>query len=241
MIKFFRHIRQSLIMENKMSKYFKYAIGEIILVVIGILIALSINNWNENRKQRQEFNSILKTIKQDLKRDTLVAGSIIKYYQMVEENSLKILNKEINKNNFEENLQARGIVSIYKPFPTQTKGFEMAKNYSAKNEIKNDSIFATISQFYIPFIQIINDSNDFVKNEVFKNIEAYKKYDWYVDWTLEKLTPEIITYFSESEEYRKQVASHKLIAGKNHMLFITAYKGNAAKLIELIDDYLDNK
>ena len=47
MIKFFRKIRQNLLMENKTSKYFKYAIGEILLVVIGILIALSINNWNE--------------------------------------------------------------------------------------------------------------------------------------------------------------------------------------------------
>lgn len=52
MIKFFRRIRQSLLSENKFSKYLLYAIGEIILVVIGILIALQINNWNENRKNR---------------------------------------------------------------------------------------------------------------------------------------------------------------------------------------------
>ena len=52
MRKFFRKIRQNLLMENKTGKYFKYAIGEIVLVVIGILIALSINNWNENRKNR---------------------------------------------------------------------------------------------------------------------------------------------------------------------------------------------
>ena len=50
MIKFFRKIRQNLLMDNKTSKYIKYAIGEILLVVIGILIALSINNWNENKK-----------------------------------------------------------------------------------------------------------------------------------------------------------------------------------------------
>ena len=53
MIKFFRKIRQRLLSENKFSKYLIYAIGEIILVVIGILIALSINNWNENKKDRK--------------------------------------------------------------------------------------------------------------------------------------------------------------------------------------------
>ena len=50
MIKFFRKIRQNLLMRNKSGKYLKYAIGEIVLVVVGILIALQINNWNENRK-----------------------------------------------------------------------------------------------------------------------------------------------------------------------------------------------
>jgi len=54
MIKFFRKIRQNLLIENKTGKYFKYAIGEIILVVIGILIALQINNWNENRKHKNK-------------------------------------------------------------------------------------------------------------------------------------------------------------------------------------------
>lgn len=67
MIKIFRQIRQSLIMENKTSKYFKYAIGEILLVVIGILIALSINNWNEERKNRIREQSILKNLQSDFK------------------------------------------------------------------------------------------------------------------------------------------------------------------------------
>lgn len=53
MIKFFRKIRQKLLSENKFSQYLKYAIGEIALLVIGILIALSINNWNEKRKENQ--------------------------------------------------------------------------------------------------------------------------------------------------------------------------------------------
>ncbi|MFN1836049.1 DUF6090 family protein [Balneola sp. MJW-20] len=59
MIQFLRKIRQTLVMENKTGKYFKYAIGEIVLVVIGILIALQINNWNEERKARVEERELL--------------------------------------------------------------------------------------------------------------------------------------------------------------------------------------
>src|SRR5210317_368794 len=66
MIKFFRHIRQNLIMENKTGKYLKYAIGEIVLVVIGILIALQINNWNEQRKERIQEKIFLKRFEVEL-------------------------------------------------------------------------------------------------------------------------------------------------------------------------------
>ena len=63
MIKFFRPIRQHLLRENKFSKYLLYAIGEILLVVVGILIALQINNWNEDRKQRAEEIKLMQNFK----------------------------------------------------------------------------------------------------------------------------------------------------------------------------------
>ena len=59
MINFFRKIRKQLANENKFQKYFRYAFGEILLVVIGILIALQVNNWNENRKQDVNFKVTL--------------------------------------------------------------------------------------------------------------------------------------------------------------------------------------
>ena len=69
MFKFFRKIRQDLLNKGKTAKYLKYAIGEIILVVIGILIALQINNWNENRKDRIKENQILVDLKKSLGAD----------------------------------------------------------------------------------------------------------------------------------------------------------------------------
>ncbi|SEK73341.1 hypothetical protein SAMN04488008_10250 [Maribacter orientalis] len=65
MIKLFRTIRQNLLSEGKTGKYLKYAIGEIILVVIGILIALQINDWNENRINRKQEHQILLQLKSE--------------------------------------------------------------------------------------------------------------------------------------------------------------------------------
>lgn len=70
MIKFFRKIRRSLLSEGKTGKYLKYAGGEIVLVVIGILIALGINNWNENRKNKNQEKFVLLNLYEDLKSDS---------------------------------------------------------------------------------------------------------------------------------------------------------------------------
>nr|WP_297788711.1 DUF6090 family protein [uncultured Allomuricauda sp.] len=66
MIKFFRSIRQRLLSENKFSKYLLYAIGEIVLVVIGILLALQINNWNEKDKNKVREQMYLKSLLDDM-------------------------------------------------------------------------------------------------------------------------------------------------------------------------------
>ena len=78
MIKFFRQIRYNLMETGKTGKYFKYAIGEIVLVVIGILIALSISNWNETRKQSALEKEFISSIKNDLKQDRAFIKMVLK-------------------------------------------------------------------------------------------------------------------------------------------------------------------
>ncbi|ULC58721.1 hypothetical protein MBM09_12460 [Flaviramulus sp. BrNp1-15] len=79
MIKFFRKIRQRLLSENKFSKYLFYAIGEIILVVIGILIALQINNWNQKKINRAEERNYYSNIKRQLNEDKNTIAANIDY------------------------------------------------------------------------------------------------------------------------------------------------------------------
>ncbi len=85
MIKLFRNIRQNLLMENKTSKYLKYAVGEIVLVMIGILLALQVNSWNQTRLEAIEEKTLLKNLhyeflanKIELEKSTVIYKSAIK-------------------------------------------------------------------------------------------------------------------------------------------------------------------
>jgi hypothetical protein len=88
MIKLFRKIRHRMLIENKFSKYLIYAIGEIVLVVIGILIALNINNWNENRKDKSLMVTNIKSIAREIQIDSRKV-----------EKTIKILELQINAGN----------------------------------------------------------------------------------------------------------------------------------------------
>lgn len=142
MIKFFRNIRQNMIKENKVSKYLLYAMGEIILVVIGILIALQINNSNEENKTRTKELHYLQNLKTDLllnianincfikTRETQVksASRILEYY---EGKPLEDLN-DFNNNSLN--------VYIWKKFYQNNNTFLELTNSGNLALISNDSI-----------------------------------------------------------------------------------------------------
>jgi hypothetical protein len=221
-------------LKNNFRNYLLYAFGEIALVMIGILLALQVNNWNEGRKQQKELASILNTVKLDLVRDTIVASGIIKFYSENEKNSLKVINKEITKETIHECKACRSLITIYQPFAIQTKGLEMLKKYDDQNSIKNDSLVVSITQFYNTLSQLINDSNEFIKKEVLKNIESFQDKSWYVDWTQGKETPALMAYYL-SDDYRKRVATHNIFGAKNHLQFVKLYKNGAKSIIKHIE------
>ena len=155
MIKFFRRIRYDLLEKNKTGKYFKYAVGEIVLVVIGILIALSINNWNENRKERRIETVILTNIRKDLIQTKEDLTNNIKAHK----SQFKIYNELLNNLEktkvYNDSLASKFSQLIYWTSPYLTlatyenlkldKGIEIISNDSLKNQIVNlhEKIFKT--------------------------------------------------------------------------------------------------
>ncbi|MDY2587569.1 DUF6090 family protein [Winogradskyella aquimaris] len=178
MIKFFRKIRQKMLSENKFSKYLIYAIGEIILVVIGILIAISINNWNQLKANQNLEIKILNELSQNLKVDleeikfdiSLMDSTRSSYNQIIKD--LKLVTFPTEK--FYNNLSWLKVVPHFDP---NKSGYEFLKTKGV-DVIKNDSLRTTISNHY----------------EL--NYPYYNKYEKErVEFKIHQVNPYLIEYF----------------------------------------------
>ena len=144
MIKFFRKIRQKLLEENKIGNYLKYAIGEILLVVIGILIALQINNWNENNKSHATEIKILKELKLALQQDLFNINVNVRSYKDVNR-SLEIIKEQLQLDEitndslgyaFSKSLFNNSVAPTIGPYETlKSKGLDLISNDTLRQDI----------------------------------------------------------------------------------------------------------
>ena len=160
MIKFFRRLRQELIVHNNFSKYLLYAIGEIVLVVIGILIALQINNWNEEQK--------LKTIELKLLEElyTTIEGDLELNAENIRNNESAIYSAQMLMDNFEKegpyhdslNFHFANALNRYIVL-TRNNAYENIKDYGL-DFISNDSTSLEISWMYETTLNWLNTLDD---------------------------------------------------------------------------------
>ncbi len=148
MIKFFRKIRYNLMEQNKTGKYLKYAIGEVILVMIGILLALQVNNWNEGRK--------LKVIEQNALQE--VANGLLRLKEEVQINiedenkgyeaAIHILSNFKEKSGYDKSLgEALNLVWNYTYMNESDDSYEFVKN-SGLDLISNRKLRNKVAALY---------------------------------------------------------------------------------------------
>ncbi|MCJ7466568.1 MAG: DUF6090 family protein [Maribacter sp.] len=148
MIKFFRRIRQRLVTENKFSKYLLYATGEIVLVVIGILIALTINNWNEKRKLKGEEIKLLKEMKSALISDKEDIISNIEEHLSAARSCAIILECIVNKLPYNDSLDFHFANSLNTTRFSHTSGSYETLKIKGPDLIENDSLRILLGDYY---------------------------------------------------------------------------------------------
>jgi len=155
MINFFRKIRKQLADQNKPLKYLRYAFGEIVLVMIGILLALQVNNWNEVRKDQQELRNILQSILVDMKGDVKQMNLEIEFDKEENERIKSFLNHNdysgFTRDSLEQSLETfRGAVSW------RMNSFRRLMDSGISEFGKYEEVVAFIKDYYeygIPFIK----------------------------------------------------------------------------------------
>ena len=209
MIKFFRNIRQRLISENRFSKYLLYAIGEIILVVVGILIALQINTWNENQKLKvlelktlKELRADLIQTREDIRSDSTNFKKIIRSNEVI----LQHMNESLP---YHDSLITHFLwMEPFQTFSINQTTFDNSRQ-NGFNLISNDSIRIALSDFYTRPINLYKEIEQRVLNEHYVNYfkpMVVRAFD-----TLDKnlLIPRDYISFIGNQDY-KQVLKHTI-------------------------------
>lgn len=181
MLKLFRNIRQNLMNEGKTTRYLKYAISEIVLVVIGILIALGINNLRDHQKENILELTILDQIKGRLETDSLAIQEMVDYMKVLRNMTinLKTYMKEDKPyiDTLKTSFSQMSFLPVYNPDETS---FERLHD-AGINIVKNDSLRNLIPSYFMNIAQISEVSEEFPLSSYFRN-EIYPKYFKSFSW-----------------------------------------------------------
>ena len=212
MIKFFRQIRKSYLLENKTSKYFKYAIGEIILVVIGILIALQINNWNENRKNTIVEKEFIKGIVNDLQSDKELIEIVFELLK-TKTNAYSILNSESfdasNNIKYRDSLLGVYLFSGQRTFYPISGSFESAIAGNQINTYKQKELTQKIIKLYSSTYSRLIDNGKILDNrwsdlsKIYSGERRKKSFSINNDEDFSKILDDIYYHYLQLKWYNK--------------------------------------
>ncbi|MGB5499251.1 MAG: DUF6090 family protein [Maribacter sp.] len=156
MINFFRKIRKQLADDNKPLKYMRYAIGEILLVVIGILIALQVNNWNEDYKVSQAIKNVLSEIKEDLIQDKAELERNIEIRTEDFEAQKRIINVLETNKGFNENVRSDlGRIHLARNVFLASKGYDLLKEMNL-GALRDKELRILLTQYYERDIALVH-------------------------------------------------------------------------------------
>ena len=240
MIKLFRKIRHKMLTENKFTKYFLYAIGEIFLVVIGILIALNINNQNEQRIRKEKLDTIYIEVQRELALNIKSATTVIDYYEKQDSIVYLVLNDKLTKEDYVKNLYLGNVIEHYMDLNIQNKGYLMLTDKldilptSFKPILKKLNIVYEANKSDIDRINI--DFTQFMRDKITKMAGTKS---WYVEFGYKQnLNDEILEYLVNDPFYKNKVFEY-LVYYQN--LSLQEFKVNAVMAYKALTELTGKK
>ena len=253
MIKFFRRIRQQLLGEGKTGKYFKYAIGEILLVMIGILLALQVNNWNEERKGSKIETKALQALQVEYTESLEKINELIKRKKNQEKQGrgyLEVISSD--SATIEEKVAARAPGTHQGILGINNAVLNSLLNSGDFDKIKNDSLKVLLNGWFnyleiylnneLRYSKAADERNQFTRNKLYRSFPKQGDYspEWPGGYFPNQLEAKNLTL---EEEFMNSLEFYNLNANIIQQLYIqlmslTVLKHKNTEILELIDKEL---
>lgn len=233
-MKLFRNQRNKLLENKKIGKYLAYAIGEIILVVIGILIAVSLNNWNQNRKEKQQLINIYTIIKDDLNNDLQEIDKIQSTYKAQSSIFFKVLNDSVKPIEYLLNPQFTFLTIGFPEITFNKRGYNQLTDFNTDSF--QDSLPTKIIEFYTERLREIQIDDDLRASDFKENYSHYKNnYEWWADLISMKGSKGFIAYATTDPDYKNRVASAYFITYNVFLPELKKFEDQAKVILEEIE------
>lgn len=217
-----RNIRRKLLTGNKVTTYLLYAIGEIMLVVIGILIAVSIDNWNEDRKKNDQIRKVLAQVSTELESDIRQIRYVIDFF--MEKDSLIVAYRtthfqQIDSLSENEKIQLYNLIRTYHAFTAHDKGFELLLSKVDETDSQHKNLIESLSLLYQNVTEVIYTYKvglaDMLKDHIDYRI---KNFDWYSGpYLYREMSQEELDYYMYDPMYKNFMALYRM-----HLINIVA-------------------
>jgi len=228
--------------ENKFSRYLLYAFGEILLVVIGILIALNVNNLNENRKKDAKIIEALKEIHRDLSEDIIESNLWIPNYSREDSIINILMAKKLSVEDFKgfQGLMYASAASTNYDLTVNDNGYKLLMANSDNIPKKYQPLVKSLNKIYIEDKNVLEDSEEFSLDAV----EGYLLYlkqnmKWFNEvFYNQKLTPEAIDFFLNDSYFKNQLTHYYTLSITNYYANLYQFRIDAEESYQELTNLL---
>ncbi len=212
--------------KNAIKKYGFHILIEVLIIVLGVLIALQVNNWNENRQQRKHFKGILKKVLNGWEKDTLIINSYIDRHKLFKDEFNNVIQKKWDAGHLDSCMLCTGLITLYNPIQIENNGMQLLRQYVNYNfqQLDSDSLLVSIAQHHTEFHETISKMDQMIQDEVQTNVQVISQENWFSDLFLTlKTPPEAYSYYL-SPTFRNKTTMMRILIEGNTLPVLQQYK-----------------
>lgn len=236
MAKIFRKFRIAALQKKRIVNYLLYVVGEITLIVIGILIAVALNNWNLRKNSDQQLTDVLHTVVEDLKSDTAEVGRTLRNYKKRSDVFKNILEGNATKDDYLTQPFYGYLVSSYVPVTIERRGYDFLRQMVNSSQNRQDTLVNDVVHFYSVLCSDVETHKSLLARDVADNLNDWKRdQTWLHDIMIGSFTDSYFEYVLESDDYKNRVALHRSLAYGNYVPTLANFAQKADALITRLE------